>query len=278
MNIFYPSSLCTKGGRVPNVYSHMGENRFADVLEFDKQKNTVNLLYSKSTILLRAIDGARTRGLDLGKVARYQLRHYRISIFTCLFLSFCAVFLSTFSTIHHTHIKVKHFFKIFLIFFILFSYTELNRHGRSNQVSRQTKILVLHMKELVYTAIFLVLGVILVILLVTMFGTDKKEAPATGPAAYIAGVYTSSIDFQNRSVDVQVIVDENRIKDISLVHLEDTVSVMYPLMEPTIEQLRDQILDQQSLDGISYEAENQYTSAVLLRAIGQALAKAAPSE
>ncbi len=28
---------------------------------------------------LRAIDGARTRGLDLGKVARYQLRHYRIN-------------------------------------------------------------------------------------------------------------------------------------------------------------------------------------------------------
>ena len=27
---------------------------------------------------IRAIDGARTRGLDLGKVARYQLRHYRI--------------------------------------------------------------------------------------------------------------------------------------------------------------------------------------------------------
>ena len=26
----------------------------------------------------RAIDGTRTRGLDLGKVARYQLRHYRI--------------------------------------------------------------------------------------------------------------------------------------------------------------------------------------------------------
>ena len=28
---------------------------------------------------MRAIDGARTRGLDLGKVTRYQLRHYRIS-------------------------------------------------------------------------------------------------------------------------------------------------------------------------------------------------------
>ena len=33
----------------------------------------------------RAIDGARTRGLDLGKVARYQLRHYRI--YYCQLLS-----------------------------------------------------------------------------------------------------------------------------------------------------------------------------------------------
>ena len=31
-----------------------------------------------TTAFFRAIDGARTRGLDLGKVARYQLRHYRI--------------------------------------------------------------------------------------------------------------------------------------------------------------------------------------------------------
>ena len=30
------------------------------------------------SFVIRAIDGARTRGLDLGKVARYQLRHYRI--------------------------------------------------------------------------------------------------------------------------------------------------------------------------------------------------------
>ena len=145
-------------------------------------------------------------------------------------------------------------------------------------MSRQTKILVLHMKELVYTAIFLVLGIILVILLVTMFGTGKKETPTAESAAYIPGIYTSSINFKNRSVDVLVIVDKNRIKDVSLVNLEDSVAVMYPLMEPTIEHLRDQILDRQSLDGITYEAENQYTSAVLLNAIDQALKKAAPSE
>lgn len=145
-------------------------------------------------------------------------------------------------------------------------------------MSRQTKILVLHMKELVYTAIFAVLGIILIILLVTMFGGDKKEPAEAVSATYIPGIYTSSIDFKNRSVDVQVIVDKNHIKDISLVELTDSVAVMYPLMEPTIEHLRDQIVEQQSLEGITYESENQYTSAVLMHAIDQALQKAAPSE
>ena len=37
------------------------------------------LNYTRKYSVERAIDGARTRGLDLGKVARYQLRHYRIS-------------------------------------------------------------------------------------------------------------------------------------------------------------------------------------------------------
>ena len=36
------------------------------------------LNYTRKYSVERAIDGARTRGLDLGKVARYQLRHYRI--------------------------------------------------------------------------------------------------------------------------------------------------------------------------------------------------------
>jgi uncharacterized protein with FMN-binding domain len=134
------------------------------------------------------------------------------------------------------------------------------------------------MKELVYTGVFLVLGVILVLLLVIMFRGSKDEPNAVESSTYIAGIYTSTIDFQNHSVNVQVTVDQNRIKDVALVNLEDDVAVMYPLMEPTIESLRDQILDQQNLDNITYETENQYTSAVLLGAIKQALAKAAPSE
>lgn len=145
-------------------------------------------------------------------------------------------------------------------------------------MSRQTKILVLHMKELLYTAVFLVLGIILMIVLVVMFSAEHRQPSVETAATYTAGVYTSSIDFQNRSVDVAVTVDRDRITDIALVTPSDSVTVMYPLMEPTIDRLREQILTQQSLTDLSYEAENQYTSAVLLHAIEQALQKAAPSD
>ena len=42
-------------------------------------------------------------------------------------------------------------------------------------MSAKTKIVVLHMKELIYTGIFAVLGILFLVLLVMMFLPDKKE-------------------------------------------------------------------------------------------------------
>ncbi|MDE7435738.1 MAG: hypothetical protein K2N01_07985 [Lachnospiraceae bacterium] len=140
-------------------------------------------------------------------------------------------------------------------------------------MSAKTKIVVLRMKELVYTGIFAVLGILLVLLLIYMFAPKKEEA-SEETMKYVAGVYTSSIVFQDRTVDVEVVVDENAIKSISLVNLDETVTAMYPLMEPALEQLTEQILETQSTENLTYSDDNQYTSMVLLRAIDQALEKA----
>lgn len=140
-------------------------------------------------------------------------------------------------------------------------------------MSAKTKIVVLRMKELVYTGIFAVLGILLVLLLIYMFSPEKEDK-SKETMKYVAGVYTSSIVFQDRTVDVEVAVDENSIKSISLVNLDETVSAMYPLMEPAMDQLREQILENQSTKNLTYSDDNQYTSMVLLRAIDQALEKA----
>ena len=53
---------------------------------------------------------------------------------------------------------------------------------------------------------------------------------------------------------------------------------MFPLMQPTLENIAEQIYVSQSLENITYDDENQYTSQVILNAIESALAKATISE
>lgn len=141
-------------------------------------------------------------------------------------------------------------------------------------MSAKTKIVVLHMKEVIYTAIFAGLGILLIVLFLFMFLPDKKNDKSVETMKYVAGVYTSSILFNDSTIDVQVIVDENKIQSIALVNLDETVTTMYPLVEPALESLTNQILEKQSLDNITYLSDNQYTSIMLLNAVENALAKA----
>ena len=141
-------------------------------------------------------------------------------------------------------------------------------------LSGKTKIVVFRMKELIYTVVFIVLAIVLILLLVFMFRPGRdKDAKET--AAYTAGVYTSSIEFQGQTIDVQVVVDEDHINSVSFVNLDESVATMYPLMQPAMDTLAEQILANQSLEGLEYPAGSQYTSMALVNAVKAALEKAA---
>lgn len=149
-------------------------------------------------------------------------------------------------------------------------------------MSSKTKILVLHSKEVIYTAIFAVLGILLILLLFFMFSPRKtaekksienKVTTETG-SRYIPGVYTSSIVLNNSVIDIEIAVDKNNINSIAIVNLNEAVSVMYPLIKPSFEEITAQIYKNQSLEGISYSDDNKYTSLVLIEAINKALDKA----
>lgn len=142
-------------------------------------------------------------------------------------------------------------------------------------MSSKTKIVVLHLKEVVYTAIFAVLGILLIILLIFMFLPDGKEKATKETMKYTAGVYTSSIQLNDNAIDVEVVVDESHINSITLVNLDESTAAMYPLMQPTLDNITQQVYEKQSLDNISYGDDSQYTSMVLLNAIQAALDKAA---
>ena len=56
----------------------------------------------------------------------------------------------------------------------------------------RTKIIVLHMKEIIYTAIFAALGILLIILLVIMFRPGKGTDTTGTEKQYTPGIYTST--------------------------------------------------------------------------------------
>ena len=145
-------------------------------------------------------------------------------------------------------------------------------------MSSKTKIVVLHMKEVIYTMIFIVLAIVLIGLLIFMFGPGKKNRQAEETAVYNPGVYTASIQLGGQNLDVQVAVDEDHINGVSLVNLDETVATMYPLLQSSMDSISQQICEDQSLEHISYSAENQYTATILVDAVEQALEKAEIAE
>lgn len=149
-------------------------------------------------------------------------------------------------------------------------------------MSAKTKIVVLHMKELIYTGIFGLLGILFLILLIMMFlpreskgpGTEPEPDVATSAAVYIPGIYTTELVLGNQSLDVEVIVDESSITSIRLVNLNEAITTMYPLLEPALDSICSQIYTSQNPDSVTYTSDIKYTSLVLLEAIQSSLSKA----
>ena len=146
------------------------------------------------------------------------------------------------------------------------------------------KIVVLHMRELIYTAIFIFLILVLLILLFLMFRPhDASNTPDTetkttfsssadaDSVGYQPGVYTASLIRNNHYADIEV---TGQIDSIRLVNLGDSVTTAFPLVEPSLDELSEQICQKQSLDGITCSRENKYTSELLFQAIKNSLAKA----
>ena len=144
-------------------------------------------------------------------------------------------------------------------------------------MSSKTKIVVLHMKEIIYTAVFAALAIILILLLVFMFLPKNKESK-TNEEKYMPGVYTSTVTLNNTALEVEVTVDETHINSIRFSNLDESVTTMFPLIQPTIEDIAEQVYDSQSLDNIQLSEDSPYTSQIIVNAIDEALKKAETTE
>ena len=136
-------------------------------------------------------------------------------------------------------------------------------------MGKSPKFMVFHLKELIYTVVFVLLGIVLVISLIFMFcnrnSDEKKEKSSSGQ--YEAGVYTSCVTLNGNPMEVTVTLDSNHINSITVDNISDAITTMYPLVEPAFEDISKQIVDTQSVDNMKFSEESQYTYSLLYNAI-----------
>ena len=185
-------------------------------------------------------------------------------------------------------------------------------------MSSNTKIVVLRSKELIYALVLLIVVVLIIIVAVSLFVPNQNNNSNNTPPAstyeestaenesteqtaapdfdnsetnetegttsletaslYVPGVYASTLQLGNTNLELQITVDKDHINSISFTNIDESVSTMYPLMEPALNKLSTEILSNQSIDNISYTEENRYTSMLLMQAISETIKKAKLSE
>ncbi len=145
----------------------------------------------------------------------------------------------------------------------------------------KTKIVVLQMKELVYTGIFVGLGILLIVLLVVMFYPGKDEGSSqptmsgsVETASYTPGIYNSELQLGNTTLNLELVVDESQIKSVSFVNLDDSVTTMYPLVKPSLESIEEALIAGTPIDEIQLTEKSKYTQTMLIDGIKNALSKA----
>ncbi len=106
---------------------------------------------------------------------------------------------------------------------------------------------------------------------------DSASGSAGTDNTYIPGIYTTELILGSETVNVEVIVNDHAITSLSLADPDETLTTMYPLLEPTMDSLSEQICETQDLSQVTYSVETRYTSLVLLEAVKASLEKARPS-
>ncbi len=139
----------------------------------------------------------------------------------------------------------------------------------------KTKIVVIQLKEIIYTVIFAALGILLILLLIFMFRGGKDDEVASKETdLYTAGVYNSTITLSDKAYNLEVVVDKNHINSVKLLNIDEAVTTMFPLVEPALEEITAQLYDDVPIEQVKIDGDKQFTKQLLVEAIKVALDKA----
>ena len=132
-----------------------------------------------------------------------------------------------------------------------------------------TRFVVVKARELLKTAVFAVLGVIILVGLITFFLRMGSEEDG----AYRDGTYYGELALGAETAEVAVIVEDGKIADVALEERSEAVMVFYPLLETAAEEVGREVVANQSLT-IAVSRQNAASAQAVLDAVAEGLAQA----
>lgn len=133
-----------------------------------------------------------------------------------------------------------------------------------------TKFVVVKAKELVKTAVFAVLGVIILVGLITFFLHMGEDAD-TG--RYRDGTYYGEMKTGGEMTEIAVVIADGEIASVSLGETTEAVAVFYPLLESITAEVGQAVVESQSLT-VEVAPENAYSAQLVLDAVAECLEQA----
>lgn len=133
-----------------------------------------------------------------------------------------------------------------------------------------TKFVVVKARELIKTAVFAVLGVIIIVGLITFF-LHMGDEENTG--MYRDGTYYGEMEVGGEVAEIAVEIRNGQIADISMEEPAEAVTVFYPLLETAAEEVGQAVVATQSLT-VEVEPENAHSAQLILDTVAECLEKA----
>ena len=139
-----------------------------------------------------------------------------------------------------------------------------------------TKIVVLQAKKLIYAGILALAVIIIIVVLLVLFWPGRNQGKEltydySTEEIYEAGVYTKELKLGDTSVNLQLTLDEDHVKSLEIVNLEESVETMYPLMKPTVEKISKQLTAGNGMEEIVMSEDAQYTEKMLVESVKEML-------
>jgi hypothetical protein len=142
------------------------------------------------------------------------------------------------------------------------------------------KIVILKRKKLLLGTAVAAAGILLAVLLLLLLRSDNGSSGTFSleDSRYLPGMYTSDIVLNDFILHLELAVDRDCIKAIRITNIDEAVSAMYPLVEPSLLSVSEQLISGIDIDSVTVSEDSKFTQMLLIEAIRSTLDKAVLAE